>query len=73
MEEVSFLPCLSFLPFEIVIKENSVDILGSPVLDLRMGTTKITLLEGDKGEGEEGEEISIAPTGMLRRSEVSEI
>ena len=73
MEEVSSLPCLSFLLLKSARKENSVDILGSPVLDLRMGTTKITLLEGHKGEGEGGEEISIAPTGMLRRSEVSEV
>lgn len=54
-------------------KENSIDILGSPVLDLRMRTTKITLLEGDKGEGEGGEEISIVSTGLLRRSEVSQV
>jgi len=73
LEEVSSLPCLSFLTLEIVREENSVDILGSPVFDLRMGTTKITLLEGDKGEGEGGEEISISPTGMLRRSEVSQV
>jgi len=67
LEEVSSLPCL-FLPLEIVRKENSIDILGSPVLDLRIGTTKITLLEGEGGE-----EISIAPTGLLRRSEVSQV
>jgi hypothetical protein len=54
-------------------KENSVNILGSPVLDLRIGTTKITLLKGNKGGGEGGEEISITPTGILRRSKVSEV
>ena len=67
------MPCLSFLLLKSARKENSVDILESPILDLRMGTTKITLLKGDKGGGEGGEEISIAPTGMLRRSEVSEV
>jgi hypothetical protein len=44
---------------------------GSPVLDLRMGTTEITLLEGERCEAEGGEQIKIAPTGTMRRSEVS--
>ena len=43
----------------------------SPVLDLRMGTTKITLLEGERCEAEGGEQITIAPTGTMKRSEVS--
>jgi hypothetical protein len=36
-----------------------------------MGTTKITLLEGKGCEAEGGEQIQIAPTGMMKRSEVS--
>jgi hypothetical protein len=35
-----------------------------------MGTTKITLLEGEGYEAEEGEQIKIAPTGTMKRSEV---
>jgi hypothetical protein len=36
-----------------------------------MGTTKITLLEGERNEVEGGEQINIAPTGTMKRSEVS--
>jgi hypothetical protein len=43
----------------------------SPVLTLRMGTTKITLLEGERCEAEGEEQIKIAPTGTMKSSEVS--
>ena len=35
-----------------------------------MGTTKITLLEGERCEAAGGEQIKIAPTGTMKRSEV---
>jgi len=58
----------------VVVEEGTVGVRlmkCSPVLDLGMGTTKITLLEGERCEAEGGEQITIAPTGTMKRSEVS--